>query len=216
MTWKVTHDKTDLVRHHVPTTSSDWFAQHLVKAARSLADDSFGDRYGHRAVILDTIAAVPAMAAANLLHLKHLRRMTDDGGWIRSMMDESENQRAHLMMFVENARPNSAERLLILLAQGLFYNFYFLLYLFSARTAHRLAAYIAEDTLRGYRDYLEALDSGRAENPPSPPFARAYWNLDEDASLADAIRAIRADEAIHRDINHAFADAFASGRALPQ
>lgn len=208
-------DKTDLDRHHVPATTSDRFAHGLVKAARSLADRSFGDRYGHRAVILEAIAAVPAMAAANLLHLKHLRRMTDDGGWIRSMMEESENQRAHLMMFVENAQPSSAERLLILLAQGLFYNFYFLLYLLSARTAHRLAANIAEDALQGYRDYLQALESGRAANPPAPPFARAYWNLDEDASLANAIRTIRADEAIHRDINHAFADALASGRTVP-
>jgi ubiquinol oxidase len=208
-------DKTDLERHHVPTSFSDRFAQGLVHTARWLAERSFGNRYGHRAVVLETIAAVPAMAAANLLHLKHLRRMTDDGGWIRSLMDEAENQRAHLMMFVENARPSAAERVLVIIAQWLFYNFYFVLYLISAHTAHRLAAYMAEDALRGYAEYLESLESGDSENPRAPAFARAYWNLDEDACLSDAIAAIREDEAIHRDINHGFADALASGHASP-
>ena len=208
-------DKTDFERHHVPTSLSDRFAHGIVRGARAIADRSFGDRYGHRAVVLETITAVPAMVAASLLHLKHLRRMTDDGGWIRSLMDEAENQRSHLMMFVEIARPSTAERLLILLAQGLFFNFYFLLYLISARTAHRLAAYMAEDALRGYGDYLQQLEDGRSENPPAPSFARAYWNLGEDARLSDAISAIREDEGIHRDINHGFADALASGHSSP-
>lgn len=200
-------DKTDLDRTHVPARLSDRFAQRVVSIARWLADRSFGDRYGHRAVVLETIAAVPAMAAANLLHLKHLRRMTDDDGWIRTLMNEAENQRAHLMLFVGLSRPSSTERSLIVIVQGLFYNFFFLLYLCSPRTAHRLAAYIAEDALRAYKDYLEALESGRTENPAAPAEAREYWNLEEDARLSDALRAIREDEAIHRDINHFLADA---------
>ena len=115
----------------------------MVKSARLAANTLFDDRYGHRAVLLETVAAVPGMVAASLLHLKCLRRMIDDNGWIRTMMDEAENQRAHLMVFVQIARPSLPERLLVLFAQGLVYNAFFLLYLVSPATAHRVAAYAA-------------------------------------------------------------------------
>ena len=62
-------------------------------------------------------------------HLKSLRRMQDDGGWIHTLLEEAENERMHLMTFVEIAKPNWLERWLVLLAQGVFYNGFFLLYL---------------------------------------------------------------------------------------
>lgn len=208
-------DKTDVERHHEPRRFSDRVALALVKGARSAADALFGDRYGHRAVLLETVTAVPGMVAASLLHLKCLRRMIDDNGWIRTMMDEAENQRAHLMVFVQIARPSLPERLLILFAQGLVYNAFFLLYLVSPATAHRMAAYAAEDAVGGYTRYLGGLESGQYENVPAPPLSLAYWNLPSDARLSDVIRALREDEAIHRDINHAFADALANGKSFP-
>lgn len=42
--------------------------------------------------------------------------------------------------------------------------------------------------------------------------AIAYWKLPRDARLRDLILAVRADEAGHRDANHAFADAIRDGR----
>ncbi len=51
---------------------------------------------------------------------------------------------------------------------------------------------------------------------PAPAFAVGYWNLPHDARLSDMLVAMREDEAIHRDINHAFADALAAGRPLPE
>jgi len=134
-------NKTDHLRHHVPETLSDRIADGAVRALFSIAGAAlFGRRYGDRVIVLETIAAVPAMVAATVLHLKCLRRMIDDRGWVRAFMDEAENQRAHLMSFVAIARPSTSERLLIAVAQGIFYNADFLLYLISPRTAHRLAA----------------------------------------------------------------------------
>ena len=49
----------------------------------------------------------------------------------------------HLMFFIEIAKPNWFERLLILL-QFIFY-FYFIMYLISPRTAHRMIAYFEEE-----------------------------------------------------------------------
>jgi ubiquinol oxidase len=211
----LTIDKTNLQRHHQPRSFSDRFALALVRAMRRGVDALFGDRYGHRAVLLETVAAVPGMVAASLLHLKCLRKMIDDKGWIRVLLDEAENQRAHLMAFVEIARPTLPERLLIVFAQGLVYNTHFLLYLISPATAHRIAGYFAEDAVRGYGDYLQGIQSGQYNDPPAPPLGLAYWNLPPEARLSDLVMAIREDEAIHRDINHAFADALAAGKAFP-
>jgi ubiquinol oxidase len=211
----LTIDKTNLERHHPPRTLSDRIAYRVVRMLRFAADRLFGRRYRHRTIVLETIAAVPGMVAATLLHLKCLRLMIDDRGWIRTLLNEAETQRAHLMVFVAIDRPSLLERLSVLLAQGLFYNAHFLIYLFSPRTAHRIVGYFAEDAVRGYGQYLEDIRDGRQENPPAPASANAYWNLSPDARLADVIRAMQEDEAIHRDVNHSFADALESGRYLP-
>jgi len=46
----------------------------------------------------------------------------------------------HLMTFIQSRDRRSSERLLIVVAQGIFYSLFFLLYLVSARTAHRVVA----------------------------------------------------------------------------
>jgi ubiquinol oxidase len=208
-------NKTDLLRHHVPESLSDRAAAAAERLLTATAGALFGRRYGDRVVVLETIAAVPAMVAASLLHLKCLRQLIDDRGWVRTFMEEAENQRAHLMAFVAIARPSWAERLMIVMGQGIFYNAYFLLSLVSSRTAHRLAGYLAEQSVRGYSAYLARIESGAQDNDPAPESAIIYWNLAPDARISDMIVAMREDEAIHRDIHHAFADALAQGHTIP-
>lgn len=199
-------DSGSLERHYDPVNVPDRVAYSLVKLMRFFADAFFARRYGHRAVVLETIAAVPGMVGGALQHLRALRRMKSDHGWIRALLDEAENERMHLMTFVHIARPSSFERMLILLAQGVFYNLFFLLYLVSARTAHRLVGYLEEEAVHSYTEYLAGLDSGAHANVPAPRIAIDYWKLPEDARLRDVIIAVRADEARHRDVNHRFSD----------
>ena len=52
-----------------------------------------------------------------------------------------------LMTFIEIAKPSWYERWLVLLAQGVFYNGLFLLYLVSSRTAHRVVGYFEEEAI---------------------------------------------------------------------
>ncbi len=202
---------TDLVRHRPPADLADRAALAFTKALRWVADTFFARRYGHRAVVLETVAAVPGMVGGMLQHLKSLRRMRDDGGWIRTLLDEAENERMHLMTFIAIARPSWFERLLILLAQGVFFNAFFLLYLISPRAAHRVVGYFEEEAVRSYTSYLAEVDAGRHANVPAPQIAIDYWGLRPDARLRDVILAVRADEAGHRDVNHALADALVAG-----
>jgi ubiquinol oxidase len=191
--------------HHIPHGFSDHFALGFTKVLRFCADTFFAKRYGHRAIVLETVAGVPGMVGATIQHLTSLRRMQDDHGWIRTLMEEAENERMHLMTFIAIAQPTWFERLVIQLVQGAFYITFFLLYLVSPRTAHRIVGYFEEEAVMSYTFYLAEIDEGRAENVPAPAIARHYWKLPADATLRDVVLVVRADEAHHRDINHGFA-----------
>ncbi|MGY6552250.1 MAG: alternative oxidase [Erythrobacter sp.] len=194
----------DLDVHVAPQGVSDKVAFAFVKMLRFFADKFFSRRYGHRAVVLETVAAVPGMVGGLWQHLTALRKMRDDEGWIRTLLDEAENERMHLMTFIEIAQPNWFERFLIVAVQMIFYNFYFFLYLFAPRTAHRVVAYFEEEAVYSYTQYLAEVDAGKLENVPAPKIAIDYWQLPRDARLRDVIIAVRADEAEHRDVNHFF------------
>ena len=192
--------------HHAQSDFSDWFAWRTTRFLRFLADTFFADRYGNRAVVLETVAAVPGMVGGALVHLKSLRSMKDDSGWIHTLLDEAENERMHLMTFIEIAKPSRLERWMVMLTQGVFYNLFFLLYLVSSRTAHRLVGYFEEEAVYSYTEYLAGIDSGKYDNVPAPQIAINYWMLAPNARLRDVILVIRADEAGHRDVNHDFAN----------
>jgi len=192
--------------HHHPKNFSDKIAFAFVKFLRFFADTFFAKRYGHRAIVLETVAAVPGMVGATLIHLKCLRKIQDDNGWIKILLDEAENERMHLMTFIEIAKPTMLERFLIVLVQGIFYNCFFLLYLISQKTAHRVVGYFEEEAVISYNAYLHQVESGKAKNVAAPNRAIQYWNLPKHATLRDVIIAVRDDEAKHRDVNHGFAD----------
>ena len=197
--------------HRKPRGMRDRIAFAFVKVLRFFADLFFRKRYGHRAVVLETVAAVPGMVAGLLQHLRSIRRMKDDQGWVKELLDEAENERMHLMTFIQVAQPSWFERGLIMIAQAIFYNFYFFLYLFAPKTAHRVIGYFEEEAVISYTHYLNEIDEGRLENIPAPRIAIDYWGLPATARLRDVVIAVRADEAGHRDRNHYFADALIAG-----
>lgn len=190
-----------------PKDFSDRFAYALTMFFRWFADTFFARRYGHRAVVLETVAGVPGMVAGMWQHLRSLRKMEPDKrGWIKTLLEEAENERMHLMIFIEIAQPNRFERLIVAFAQFVFWHFYFILYVFFPRTAHRMVGYFENQAVISYTHYLEEIDAGRAENIPAPKIARDYYRLDEDATLRDVVIAVRADEQGHADVNHGMAD----------
>lgn len=199
----------DVGVHHAPKGISDRVAFGFTKALRFCADTFFARRYGHRAIVLETVAAVPGMVGATINHLKCLRRMCDDNGWIRTLMDEAENERMHLMTFIEVAKPTLFERIVILGVQWVFYLAFFALYLISPRTAHRIVGYFEEEAVISYTHYLAEIDEGRSPNVPAPEIAKRYWGLPANATLRDVVLVVRADEAHHRDVNHGFANELA-------
>ncbi|KMW56546.1 hypothetical protein AIOL_001500 [Candidatus Rhodobacter oscarellae] len=210
MTHIADYTAIDLDAHTLPQNLSDRIALRVVKFMRVFADAFFAKRYGHRAVVLETVAAVPGMVGGLLQHLKALRRIRDDEGWVRELLDEAENERMHLMTFIHVAQPTWLERMLIMCGQAVFFNLYFFLYLFAPKTAHRVVGYLEEEAVISYTQYLNEIDAGRHPDVAAPEIAIEYWDLPKTATLRDVVIAVRADEAGHRDRNHEMADALAA------
>ncbi|KAK1304065.1 hypothetical protein QJS10_CPB11g00067 [Acorus calamus] len=192
----------DLKKHHTPNNFLDKFA--LLR------------RYGCRAMMLETVAAVPGMVGGMLLHCKSLRSFEHSGGWIRTLLEEAENERMHLMTFMEVSQPRWYERALVIAVQGVFFNAYFLAYLASPKLAHRIVGYLEEEAIHSYTEFLKELDKGTIENVPAPAIAIDYWRLPSDSTLRDVVLAVRADEAHHRDVNHYASDIHYQGQELKQ
>jgi ubiquinol oxidase len=184
----------------------DKIARSMTKFFRLIADTFFAKRYGHRAVVLETVAGVPGMVAGVLLHFTSLRKMkTGYGADIRELLAEAENERMHLMFFIEIAKPNWFERWLVLIAQFTFSLFYLVLYLVDNRTAHKMVAYFEEEAVVSYTEYLELVESGAMENVAAPQLAIDYYGMNANAKLADLIKHVRADEQHHSEVNHRYA-----------
>ncbi len=201
-------DADPLAPHRTPSGPRDVIAFRFTKLLRFFADTFFAGRYGHRAIVLETVAGVPGMVGGMLQHFRSLRRMENDEGWIRLLLDEAENERMHLMTFIEVAHPTLFERLVVLFTQGVFFFGYGFIYLISPITAHRIIGYFEEEAVYSYTQYLQMIDDGEVENIAAPKIAIDYWRLAPDARLRDVVIAVRADEANHRDVNHALADAY--------
>lgn len=200
--FKLTHRTTAKLSEHI--------AYKITQCLKFLLNIFYGTKYAKRAVILETIAAVPGMVAGMFNHLKALRRMKNDEGWIRELLDEAENERMHLMIFLDIAKPSWIERTLVLLGQAAFIITYSFIYLLSSKIAHRVVGYFEEEACKSYTEYLEKIDCGEVENVAAPQIAIDYYKLPVNALLRDVILIIRNDEANHRDRNHSFADAYES------
>jgi len=186
---------------------SDWFARSMTSFFRFFADTFFKKRYGHRALVLETVAGVPGMIGGMLTHLKSLRRLQRGNGHkIHELLAEAENERKHLMFFMEVVHPSVLERFIIIVAQFIFWHYYLVLYILFPRTAHRMVGYFEEEAVRSYDAYLVEIEEGRIENIPAPEIAIEYYNLLPDTRLSDMIKYVRQDEAHHAKVNHSYAD----------
>ena len=186
---------------------SDFFAKSMTKFFRFTADTFFRKRYGHRAVVLETVAGVPGMIAGMLTHFASLRTLKRGYGTkIHHMLEEAENERKHLIFVLHITKPTALEKGIIIVAQMMFSMFYLALYMLSQRTAHRMIGYFEEEAVRSYTDYIEQIDLGNIEDVPAPYPAIEYYGLRDTATLRDMLHCIREDERKHSILNHRYAD----------
>ncbi|KAI4206536.1 MAG: hypothetical protein LQ346_001026 [Caloplaca aetnensis] len=159
-----------------------------------------------RMLFLESVAGVPGMVAASIRHLHSLRRLKRDNGWIETLLEEAYNERMHLLTFMKMAEPGWFMKSMILGAQGVFYNGFFLAYLVSPRICHRFVGFLEEEAVVTYSRAIADIDAGKLpkwEKLEAPEIAVRYWNMPEGhRTMRDLLLYIRADEAKHREVNH--------------
>jgi len=201
--------------HYEPRQLSEKVAFLVTRVLKRVLNFFYGRNLAKRAVLLETVAAVPGMVAGVFNHLKALRRMKDDGGWVKELLDEADNERMHLMIFLELTKPSIMERIFVIVLQFCFVLFYGLVYIVSSKTAHRIVGYFEEEACNSYSEFIEKVESGIVPNVSAPSVALKYYDLPESAKFLDVLICIRNDEAKHRDKNHEFANSYLSGN-LPE
>lgn len=212
------------VTHRAPDIFRDRLAYYSVKFIRNAFDLVTGYRekgmaskdWINRCVFLETVAGVPGMVGGMTLHLKSLVNMKEDSGLINHLLEEAENERTHLFIFLNYKQPGLFFRVSVALSQAAFWNLYFVAYLFSPKFCHRFVGYLEEEAVHTYSMFLKQLDDGILQDLAEqeiPLRARDYYQLPEQAKFRDLILAIRADESIHREMNHYFCDLGPNERA---
>ncbi|XP_033624965.1 alternative oxidase, mitochondrial-like isoform X2 [Asterias rubens] len=205
------------VTHKKPEGFVDWFAYSCVQTMRFSFDLISGYKRGVRSeskwliriIFLETVAGVPGMVAAMTRHLRSLRKLQRDHGWIHTLLEEAENERMHLMTALELRKPGKLFMFGVLLTQGISVNLFFFAYLCSPRFCHRFVGYLEEEAVITYTKLIKDLDDGKLKvwgNMAAPDLAVRYWKLKPDALMRDMMLAIRADEAHHREVNHSLSD----------
>ncbi|KAI5462971.1 alternative oxidase-domain-containing protein [Mariannaea sp. PMI_226] len=218
--------------HREPRGAGDWVAWKIVRLARWCMDKATGmDRAQQvdkkhpttaiqaqkpltesqwliRFIFLESIAGVPGMVGGMLRHLGSLRRMKRDNGWIETLLEESYNERMHLLTFMKMCEPGWFMKMMIIGAQGVFFNGLFIAYLLSPKIVHRFVGYLEEEAVHTYTRCIKEIEDGHLPQWTDkkfqiPDLAISYWNIPEEhRTMKDLILYIRADEAVHRGVNH--------------
>lgn len=206
-------------KHRQPQGARDYVSMFAVWSARKGFDTvtSYShdksltkDEWLFRFIFLETVAGIPGMVAGMLRHMNSLRLLRHDNGWIHTLLEEAENERMHLMTFLNMKQPSMIFRAGVLAAQGVFFNAFFFTYLISPRTCHRFVGYLEEEAVRTYTHAINDIDSGGTDarqwaKERAPKLAIEYWKMENDATIRDVLLAVRADEASHAHVNHCFA-----------
>mmetsp|Transcript_7771 Transcript_7771/g.10506 ORF Transcript_7771/g.10506 Transcript_7771/m.10506 type:complete len:350 (+) Transcript_7771:170-1219(+) len=205
-------------KHREPESFRDRFALFMVNTSRGTFDRITGYKskeimteahWMRRVMFLETVAGVPGMVAGMLRHLYSLRTLQRDHGWIHTLLEEAENERMHLMTFLEIRQAGPMFRFMVFCGQVVFFNIFMLSYMVSPKTCHRFVGYLEEEAVKTYTHLLrdidtEGTDVSQWSQIRAPELAINYWQLAPTASLRDVVLAVRADEACHSHVNHTF------------
>eukprot|EP00882_Tetradesmus_deserticola_P010124 GHRQ01010696.1.p1 GENE.GHRQ01010696.1~~GHRQ01010696.1.p1 ORF type:complete len:370 (+),score=184.96 GHRQ01010696.1:251-1360(+) len=202
-------------KHLPPEKLHQQLALRAVLTMRASFDLVTGYRHGkampeghwlRRIIFLETVAGVPGMVGGMLRHLRSLRLMQRDNGWTNTLLEEAENERMHLLTFMEMRQPGVVFRGMVIAAQAVFFSAFAASYMINPKFCHAFVGYLEEEAVKTYTQALQEIDAGRLwPGKPAPPIACYYWGLPEGASMRQLVLAVRADEAHHSHVNHTFA-----------
>lgn len=205
--------------HHEPQNKMDKFIWGLLQAAyntfnfltRYKKENPTPESVEVRLIFLESIAGVPGMVAASQRHFRSLRTMKRDYGWIHTLLEEAENERMHLLVFMRMFNPGIMTRVLVITAQAVVVTLLTGTYAVYPKALHRFVGYLEEMAVHTYSEVVTHVKTPGTKlhaawsGLPAPEIAKNYWRLPDNAMFVDVLRHVGADETHHRDVNHTFA-----------
>jgi len=165
-----------------------------------------------RIILLESIAGVPPFIMAGYRYFRSLRNCDYDGGRIYTHLEEAENERMHLITAMQIFGAGRALKAAVYVLQIVTTPVCWFFCLLNPRFLNRFVGYLEELACETYSTVLEAVNDPTKKlyhewhHLKAPPVAIEYWDLPEGATWPDTIRRIYADETVHRDVNHTFAN----------
>jgi hypothetical protein len=165
-----------------------------------------------RLIILESFAGVPGFLAAGFRHFYSIRNLKRDHGMIFTLLEEAENERMHLLTCLKMFNAGMVTRSLVIATQFGMTPFLFLVYSIHPQSMHRFVGYLEETAVETYANIVHHVETPGTQlhaawgHLEAPDIAISYWQLEEGRqSWTDALKCMLADEAHHRDVNHALA-----------
>ena len=158
-------------KHREPQDFRDKIAYNTVRGIRRTFDWFTGykpemgeSQWLNRMIFLETVAGIPGMIGGMMRHLRSLRTMKHDGGWIHHLLEEAENERMHLFTFLDLKKPSWLFKMAIVAGQGVMFWGYGLSYLITPKTCHRFVGYLEEEAVLTYTKCLQQIDTGSLQH----------------------------------------------------
>lgn len=113
--------ETIKITHQLPHGVIDHIALGTINTARKAADvlsrynpdDMTERKWLDRCIFLETVAGIPGMVGGMHRHMRSLRNLEEDRGWIHHLLQEAETERMHLFFFLTMRKPGVLFRSLI-------------------------------------------------------------------------------------------------------
>lgn len=110
---KFTHKPIEGIKDRL-AYSAVWVARYGFDVVSRYNPDKMNERkWMNRIIFLETVAGVPGMIGGMMRHLRSLRTLERDHGWIHHLLQEAENERMHLFFFLKQRNPGIMFRIMI-------------------------------------------------------------------------------------------------------
>src|SRR3989338_1266912 len=126
---------------------------------------------------LEAIASIPPLVIGVMKHFSFILKMEKQVCFeSNELFEEAENERMHLMIWMQVCKPTKLDRVLVFLSQVNFTWFIILSYWISPNFVNKLLEFLEESSIDSYTDFMKDIEAGKYAHIPVPPIALEYYH----------------------------------------
>ena len=160
------------------------------------------DKILNRAILLEAVASIPGRVPPIIGHFRYLRNMAHVRYMLNRFIEQVNKERMHLLTLIRLKDPGPFFRAAAMAGQAGFGTTFLVMYMISPSLCNRFVGYIQDEARHTYTMIIEEMENapGGSElaswrTEQAPDTAKGYWNLGDDVTVFDVIKAVAADDA---------------------